>query len=133
MRKYWLIALLLMTACQTSTGNPSAQASKTPAPQASASSPPQMAGGYTEQATDSPVAKSIKRNAQNLLNQKYPGAAIELGALTAYATQVVAGINHQLEVEYSDATGRKGKLKLVVFQDLKGSYSLSEDDYPAKP
>ncbi len=118
-----LLLLALLSACQA--GAPAPQNTATPASQASAP----IVGGYSAQPTDSPQAQAIKSNAQNLLNQKYPGEAIVLGLLKSYETQVVAGLNHRLEAEYSDADGHKGTIRLVVYQDLKESYTLSEDNY----
>ena len=122
-----LLLLALLSACQA--GTPTPQNSATPAPQTSAQPSTPLVGGYSSQPTNSPEASAIKSNAQNLLNQKYPGEGIVLGALKSYETQVVAGLNHRLEAEYSDADGHKGTVRLVVYQDLKQAYTLSEDNY----
>lgn len=126
MHKRALISLILITACQATTGHSSPQGNST------SSLPSPLAEGYREQPKDGPAARAIKLNAQNLLNQKYPGQAIQLGTLIAYATQETSGINHRLEVEYRDMAGVQGRMVVVIFQDLKGAYSLIEDNYPAK-
>ncbi|PIQ25275.1 hypothetical protein COW36_19930 [bacterium (Candidatus Blackallbacteria) CG17_big_fil_post_rev_8_21_14_2_50_48_46] len=131
MKKSLIFAILLVSACQGSNGSPSAQGSGTPSPVSSPSVSETLPGGETTQDSASAQAEDIKIKAQNLLNQKYPGAGIFLTTIKRYTTQVVAGSNHRLEVEFTNSAGKTGLLHLTVFADLKGAYSLSEEDYSA--
>lgn len=126
-----LLTSLALSACQSNGTNSNPQGSGTPVPAASSSPTQPLPGGEAQQATDSPQAKAMLINAQNLLNQKYPNAGIMLSDLTAYTTQVVAGSNHRLQATYTNSAGKKGPLKVTIFQDLNGAMSLSEDNYPA--
>ncbi len=87
-------------------------------------------GGAVNQVIDSPLANSIRANAQNLLNQKYPDADIALQTLHSFKTQVVAGTNYILEVDYTDQGIAQGRLMLTVYKDLEGRYALTQDNYP---
>ncbi len=124
-----VLSALALTACQSNGTNSNPQGSSTPVASSSPNTP--LPGGETQQATDSPQAKAMLINAQNLLNQKYPNAGIVLSDLTAYTTQVVAGSNHRLQATYSNGAGKKGPIKVTIFQDLNGAMSLTEDNYPA--
>jgi hypothetical protein len=124
-----LLSALALTACQSNGTNTNPQGSSTPVASSSPNTP--LPGGETQQATDSPQAKAMLINAQNLLNQKYLNAGIVLSDLTSYTTQVVAGSNHRLQASYSNGAGKKGQIKVTIFQDLKGAMSLTEDNYPA--
>ena len=90
-----VVLLMLLYACQGA--SPTKNPSESPSVQSSmtASSMP-VPGGEMAQKTDSPQAKAMLINAQNLLNQKYPDESIVLGAIKSYTTQVVAGSNHRL-------------------------------------
>lgn len=124
-------AIAALAACQNNGTNTNPQGSSTPVAVASSSPNTPLPGGETQQSTDSPQAKAMLINAQNLLNQKYPNKGIVLSDLTAYTTQVVAGTNHRLQASYSNAAGIKGQIKVTIFQDLNGAMSLTEDNYPA--
>lgn len=124
-----LLSALALTACQSNGTNTNPQGSSTPVASSSPNTP--LPGGETQQATDSPQAKAMLINAQNLLNQKYLNAGIVLSDLTSYTTQVVAGSNHRLQATYSNSAGKKGQIKVTIFQDLNGAMSLTEDNYPA--
>jgi hypothetical protein len=89
-----------------------------------------LPGGVFDQSIDSPLAKSIRDNAQNLLNQKYPEANIELQTLHSFQTQVVAGMNYLLDVDYTDQGVAKGRLMLKIYKDLEDHYTLTQDNYP---
>jgi len=124
-----LLTFTALSACQSNGTNTNPQGSSTPVASSSPNTP--LPGGETQQATDSPQAKAMLINAQNLLNQKYPNAGIVLSDLTSYTTQVVAGSNHRLQASYSNGAGKKGMIKVTIFQDLNGAMSLSEDNYPS--
>ena len=125
----------LLVACQSKTEPTSSEPQSTSNTQpevqeSSGASENPVPGGETAQAIDSPEAKAMRSNAENLLNQKYSGANISLGDIKAFSTQVVAGTNFRLEVSYSDQKGGAGTLKLTIYRDLDNNYSLTEDDYP---
>ncbi|MGE3724650.1 MAG: hypothetical protein AB7I41_03810 [Candidatus Sericytochromatia bacterium] len=124
-----LLSFTALSACQSNGTNTNPQGSSTPVASSSPNTP--LPGGESQQPTDSPQAKAMLINAQNLLNQKYPNAGIVLSDLTAYTTQVVAGSNHRLQASYSNGAGKKGMIKVTIFQDLNGAMSLSEDNYPS--
>ena len=89
-----------------------------------------LPGGAVDQTVESALAQSIRANAQNLLNQKYPEAGVELQTLHRFQTQVVAGSNYILDVDYTDQKGAQGRLMLTVYKDLEGRYRLTQDNYP---
>jgi hypothetical protein len=131
MPKYLLFSLLLLCACQSNSETSNPQGSGTPVPATAATAPAvAVPGGETQQSTTDPQAKAMLINAQNLLNQKYPNANIQLSELSSYTTQVVAGSNHRLQASYSNGDGKKGIVKVTIFQDLNGAISLATDDYP---
>lgn len=92
--------------------------------------PSGLPGGAVDQSLEGPLAQSMKANAQNLLNQKYPESGIQLETLHGFSSQVVAGINYRLAVSYTDQSAASGKLMLTVYKDLEGRYTLSQDNYP---
>ena len=89
-----------------------------------------LPGGAIDQPLEGALAQSIRANAQNLLNQKYPEAGIELQALHRFQSQVVAGTNYILDVDYTAQQGAQGRLMLTVYKDLEDRYRLSQDNYP---
>lgn len=137
MPKFLLLTCLLLSACwpandaqtqeqlQVQSAGPGPIAS----PEISAQASAVALGGQMKQAIDGNYAKAMLLNAQNLLNQKYPAAGISLLKVISYTTQVVAGSNHRLEVEFKDLKGHKGLLKVTVYQDINGNNSLTQDNY----
>lgn len=125
--RYLCLALLIspvLGACQALDSNsPAALPNHIETPDA-------LPGGAVDQSPESPLANSIKANAQNLLNQKYPEADIKLQELHSFKTQVVAGTNYILTVSYTDQSGVQGKLTLTVYKNLEGNYALTQDNYP---
>lgn len=135
MRVFLSLFLLtaLLVSCQPSSEpagpQPSASSSASPSAAAPEASISPLPGGQAQQPVDSPEAKAMRSNAENLLNQKYAGAGISLGEITSFTTQVVAGTNYRLKVAYTDQAGHSGMVNVTIFKDLDGNYSLSADDY----
>jgi hypothetical protein len=83
-------------------------------------------GGFVSISKDSPGAEHAYEFLKDKLAVKYP--KLELGALTAAAAQVVAGVKTRLACEYTEAgnRARQKNLTALVFIDLDGNDSLME-------
>lgn len=127
-----LTALFMFTlsACQgpfiNGGPNPQPSASPSPAPSSSANIP--VPGGYVSQDPADPAMQSVLREAERLLQARYPDAGLRLTQLKSVSSQVVAGANYRLDAVYTDKT-TTGSLTLILFRNLQGSYSLTQDDY----
>lgn len=119
MKKFAILCLVgLLSACQAGTGMPA------PAPASSAPVP----GGSVDQNPDDAAMQAIFREAEKLLQAKYPSSGLRLTSLKKISSQVVAGANYRIEADYSDSK-KSGLVRLLVFRSLQGQYSLSSDDY----
>lgn len=86
-------------------------------------------GGAIEQDANSPLARAMRSNTQNLLNQEFPEAGIELTDTLSFRSQVVAGTVYHLIFRYRNAAGNTGQVRARLFQDLEGNISLESHDY----
>lgn len=126
MKKY-VVSLLLglscvsVLACQVGGGLPG---STTPEPV-----PSFLPGGSLEQDPASPLAQSMKVTAQNLLNQEFPEAGLELQDILSFKTQVVAGTLFHLVFRYQNKAQKTGQVRVTIYKDLDGNTSLDSHDY----
>lgn len=126
MRPLMLLLLAgLLGACQFGPPAPIPTASPTPT---SSPGPAGLPGGYVAQNPADAEMQAIMRQAESLLQAKYPAAGLRLARLLEIGSQVVAGVNYRLRAEYLDARG-SGTLEATVYRDLQNHFSLSADTY----
>ncbi len=126
--KLTLTALIMFTlsSCQGPIINGGQNTQPSPTPSSTASMP--IPGGYVSQNPSDPAMQTVLKEAERLLQARYPEAGLRLNQLRSISSQVVAGANYRLEADYTDSKG-SGVVTLIVFRNLQGSYSLSQDDY----
>ncbi|MEZ0373261.1 MAG: cystatin domain-containing protein, partial [Candidatus Sericytochromatia bacterium] len=123
------LAALTLCACQIGGGVPGPDPSRIPtAPPTSPEPSGAVPGGFTSQDPKDPAIQAIFKEAEKLLQAKYPSAGLRLTNLKSAQSQVVAGANYKLEADYSDSKGT-GMVTVTVFRNLQGAFSLSEDNY----
>lgn len=129
----WICLALALGACQapsSAPGSPSAApgAAASAAPAASALPEGPVVGGYSPQDPKGPEAAQMVQRAEALLRAKHPAEGLKVLELLAWRTQVVAGLNHQLELRYEDRKG-EGRCSLTIFQSLQGQDELTASSY----
>lgn len=96
----------------------------TSAATASARQNPPVAGGYTEAAASDPGVLRAARFAVREEGRRL-GRAVSLLAVRRAEKQVVAGLNYRLSLSVGYG-GRTREVSAVVYQNLKGAYSLTD-------
>lgn len=127
--KLTLTALIMFTlsSCQGPIINGGGQNTQpSPTPSSTGSMP--VPGGYVSQNPSDSAMQTVLKEAERLLQARYPQAGLRLNQLRSISSQVVAGANYRLEADYTDSKG-SGVVNLIVFRNLQGSYSLTQDDY----
>ena len=76
-----------------------------------------IAGGWSAAPVDAPEIRAAAGFALNCMSA--PGRA--LSRIDAASTQVVAGLNYQLDLTFSDGS----RWRAVVYRDLKGELTLT--------
>ena len=115
--KVTLTALFMfaISACQgpiINGNNP--QASPTPSPTPTPRNMP-VPGAYVSQNPSDPAMQTVFREAERLLQARYPEADLRLTQLRSISSQVVAGANYRLDADYTDKKG-KGEVTLYAGQ-----------------
>ncbi|HEV7892878.1 MAG TPA: GerMN domain-containing protein [Pyrinomonadaceae bacterium] len=85
---------------------------------------PPVAGGYAEAAANDPGVLRAARFAVREEGRRL-GRAVSLLAVRRAEKQVVAGLNYRLRLSVSYG-GRKREVSALVYQNLKGAYSLTD-------
>lgn len=85
---------------------------------------PPVAGGYTEAAADDPGVLRAARFAVREEGRRQ-GRAVSLLAVRRAEKQVVAGLNYRLRLSVGYG-GRTREVSALVYQNLKGAYSLTD-------
>lgn len=119
-----LIALLgLFSGCYEDN---SREKSTTPAPTvAPAVLETAIPGGYIKQDPASEDTKKMAQKAVELLQKDMPG--VDLHAIVAAATQVVAGVNYYFRLELK-TTKKVSSWDIIVFQGLDKSLTLVQKE-----
>lgn len=97
-----------------------------PAAAGAARQNPPMAGGYAEAAANEPGVLRAARFAVREAGRR-EGRRVALVAVRRAERQVVAGLNYRLRLSVR-AGGRTREVSAVVYEDLKGAYSLTSWD-----
>ncbi len=84
-----------------------------------------IAGGFTKQRLDSPDVQYVAKQVTELMKKDYPN--YKFLQVNSAATQVVAGINYILEIEFL-SQGQKATWRIRVYESLQGELTIHKKE-----
>lgn len=118
------LSLALVGALAACAPPPSGSPAGNPSPGPTAPGSDTVPGGYTQQDPADTAVQAAATKAVELLRQRQGEPQLTLKALTAAATQVVAGLNYDLTMTLQTPQGDK-QVRVVLYRNLEQEYTLT--------